>query len=335
MPFDTMPAKKPAKMKQLRRAIRAQLLPLVDLIFSPFIFLAAILLKRVRRIGVHKLPISKNILLNVGVFPVQDHYYEPLFNHKDLIHPLSDDRLLPGIDWNTDHQLAQLNKLDYSGELNNIPLEKTDRLSFYLNNGAFGPGDAEYWYNIIRYKKPKRIIEIGSGKSTLLAIQALEKNKEEDPDYTCDHICIEPYAAPWLEETGIKVIRQKAEMVDISIYQSLQQGDILFIDSTHMIRPQGDVLFEYLTLLPQLNSGVLVHIHDIFSPRDYPEDWIIEKVVFWNEQYLLEAFLSQNPEWKITAALNFLFHRYKDEFLRVCPYAHKDKEPRSFYIEKI
>ena len=73
-----------------------------------------------------------------------------------------------------------------------------------------------------------------------------------------------------------------------------KKNDILFIDSSHIIRPQGDVLFEYLEILPILNPGVVVHIHDIFSPKDYLDNWIINDHLFWNEQYLLEAFLSFN-----------------------------------------
>jgi len=73
----------------------------------------------------------------------------------------------------------------------------------------------------------------------------------------------------------------------------------LFIDSSHIIRPQGDVLFEYLEILPILNAGVFVHIHDIFTPKDYLSEWILDGKVFWNEQYLLEAFLSFNTCFKI------------------------------------
>ena len=74
--------------------------------------------------------------------------------------------------------------------------------------------------------------------------------------------------------------------------------DILFIGSSHVIRPQGDVLFEYLELLPTLKRGVIVHVHDIFSPRDYPQSWLLDEVRLWNEQYLLEAFLTDNEHWK-------------------------------------
>ena len=114
-------------------------------------------------------------------------------------------------------------------------------------------------------------------------------NKQDDPSYTCKHVCIEPYEMPWLEKTGVTVIRKKIEDVEISFFSELADCDILFLDSSHIIRPQGDVLFEYLQLLPSLNKGVIVHIHDIFSPRNYSNEWLMGDIRFWNEQYLLEA----------------------------------------------
>ena len=119
------------------------------------------------------------------------------------------------------------------------------------------------------------------------------------------------------------------------MFQELDAGDILFIDSSHMIRPQGDVVFEYLEILPTLKDGVIVHIHDIFSPRDYPADWVIDRVWFWNEQYLLEAFLTLNSDWKIIGALNYLRHNHYDKLKEKCPFLTQDREPGSFYIQRV
>ena len=135
--------------------------------------------------------------------------------------------------------------------------------------------------------------------STLLAIKAVEKNSAEDNGYTCQHICIEPYEMPWLEKSAVKVIREKVEDVPSDIFLSLKENDILFIDSSHMIRPQGDVLCEFLEILPLLNKGVVVHIHDIFTPKDYPADWIFNEHRLWNQQHLLQAFLSNNSRFRI------------------------------------
>jgi hypothetical protein len=101
-----------------------------------------------------------------------------------------------------------------------------------------------------------------------------------------------------------------------------------------VIRPQGDVICEYLEILPILRSGVVVHIHDIFTPRDYLEEWVLKSVLLWNEQYLVEAFLSNNPQWVIISALNYLKHRHFDALKRVCPFLSPDREPGSLYIQK-
>lgn len=198
------------------------------------------------------------------------------------------------------------------------------------------PGDAEYLYNIIRYFKPKRIIEIGCGNSTLMIKNAILANKKEDKEYTCHHICIEPYGAPWLEKIDVDVKREKVENIQISFFQQLEANDILFIDSSHIIRPQGDVLFEYLEILPNLKSGVLVHIHDIFSPKDYLDEWIFNWHLMWNEQYLIEAFLTNNSEFRIIGALNFLTHHHKKELSDKCPIfaLQNGREPGAFWIVK-
>lgn len=139
---------------------------------------------------------------------------------------------------------------------------------------------------------------------------------------------------PWLEKLGIEIRRSKLEDIDCSIFDSLGDGDILFIDSSHMIRPGGEVLMEFLEILPRLVNGVLVHVHDIFTPRDYPEKWLKDPR-FWNEQYLLEAFLSHNSDWEILIANNYLAHDVPELMEKHCRYfvAGKDN-PGSFYMRR-
>lgn len=307
----------------------------IDVLISPLVYAAGIILKSIRIFGISKFPICKKVLLHVGVFPIRNHYYEPLFDPKQLKRPLSEERNLTGINWNIPEQLRILNTFQYSNELKDLPIYKTNNRVFYLNNGSFEAGDAEYWYSLIRHLMPKAIIEVGSGYSTLMAIKAIEKNKEACPGYSCDLTCIEPYERPWLDETGVKIVRRKIEDIDLDLFQNLGENDILFIDSSHIIRPQGDITFEYLELLPSLNKGVIVHIHDIFSPRDYPENWIKNHVLFWNEQYLLEAFLTSNDSWHIVGALNYLHHNHSDALKEKCIYLTSDREPGSIYIKKI
>ncbi len=310
-------------------------LPVADIMLMPLVYPAACLLKNIRKAGVHRLPLCKRALMNVGVFPIRDHYYEPQFDNRNPKPDFSQDRNLQGIDWNIPEQLKMLVSFTFSKELLGIPKTKQGSLKFYWNNGAFESGDAEYWYQIIRAIKPKRIFEVGSGNSTLMAVKAINKNHEEDLSYKCEHVCIEPYEMPWLEEVGVSVIRKKVEEIELAFFSQLQENDILFIDSSHIIRPQGDVLFEYLELLPSLNKGVIVHVHDIFSPKNYPKEWLNDEVKFWNEQYLLEAFLSNNSSWNIIGALNFLHHNHYEELKMAAPFLSPEREPGSFYIQKV
>jgi hypothetical protein len=201
----------------------------------------------------------------------------------------------------------------------------------------FGPGDAEYLYSMVRLFKPKKIIEVGCGQSTKIIRDAVKRNTIEDSDYKCDHTCIEPYEVPWLEKLDVKVIRERVERVDPEIFQELSANDILFIDSSHVIRPQGDVLFLYLDVLPKLAPGVFIHAHDICTPRDYFPEWILNYRLLWNEQYLLEAFLSFNTSFKVTGALNWLWHNQREETHRAFPILAKvpDDDPGSFWIQRV
>ena len=312
-----------------------RVLPLIDLICVPLVYPSAWLLKQIRRAGVQRLPKCKNALLQVGVFPIRDHYYEPQFNHQHSKRAFSEDRSLRGIDWNANEQERWLTKLVFAQELSDLPQEKPSTLDFYVRNETFTEGDAEYWYQMIRTVRPRRIFEVGSGNSTLMAAKAIRRNKNEDATYGCEHVCIEPFEMPWLEEIGVSVVRKKVEDIDISFFSQLQENDILFIDSSHIIRPQGDVLFEYLEILPALNIGVIVHIHDIFSPKNYREDWLKDYVRFWNEQYLLEAFLSYNSSWKIVGALNYLHHNHYARLKGVAPFLTPESVPGSFYMQRI
>jgi hypothetical protein len=318
------------------RGLVKRLFLVVDFFAVLLVLPAALVLKILRGIGVVHFPLCKKALMAVGVFPIRNHYYEPLFDCRLLTQPLSAARDLPGINWNTKNQLALLESFDSAHELRDVPAsEPANKMEFYFGNKNFGSGDAEYWYSIVRHFKPRRIIEIGCGYSTLVTRKALAKNKLEQSLYECEHFCIEPYEMPWLERTGARILRKKVEEVDISFFETLQANDVLFVDSSHVIRPQGDVVFEFLHVLPRLRPGVIVQIHDIFSPHDYLKEWVCDLVRLYDEQYLLEAFLTFNDKYKIIGAINFLHHFHYEALKAKCPFLSPDREPGSFYIQRV
>lgn len=303
----------------------------IDVASSLFTFIAVLWLKPLSRI-IRFLPINSKIFMKLGLLPVRDHYYQPLINPgRHLKKSLREDRNLPGINFNVEEQLAILQSFDYNQELEAFSLDKKNDFEYYYKNGSFESGDAEFLYNMIRHKKPSLFVEIGSGFSTLMASSAIRKN-----GILCEHICIEPYEVEWLNQLDVRVIRKKVEEVDMEIFRRLEKDDILFIDSSHIIRPQGDVLFEYLEILPQLKSGVIIHIHDIFTPKDYLDEFVFKYHYLWNEQYLLEALLSNNNNYRIIGAVNYLRHHYFEELSAKCPILkdQQDGEPGSFWMVK-
>lgn len=298
---------------------------IVALVFLP-------LLKLTRSFHVENFPFQTKLFKWFGVFPIRNHYYEPKFVYEtnfDAKKP----RELPFV-INIADQIFQLNILAKPSELVTLNTEYTLPDQFYINNPNFGAGDAELYYLMIRSKKPKRIIEIGAGFSTQLCILALEKNRAEG--HTCTLTCIEPFEMPFLDHVnGINVIREQVQHQPINLFESLEANDILFIDSSHIIRPGDDLLFIYFQILPILQKGVLIHIHDIFTPRHYPQEWLTKKMRFWNEQYLLEAFLYNNTGFKILFTLNHLVKSDLNAAKKLLIHLKESSEPSSFWMERL
>jgi predicted O-methyltransferase YrrM len=297
--------------------------------------LAGLVMRAARKLGLpERMPRSTAALDRIGVYPVLHHYYEPLVTSADLRRPLSEVRALPGLDLNETGQLALMDELTYAAELLALPDGPMPDAVFTFANRMFGPGDAELLYSIIRLNRPRRIVEIGSGESSLIAELAIAANIADEATYRCEHWCVEPFENSWLEQRVSNVVRSRVEHLDVELFDDLDAGDILFIDSTHVIRPQGDVLFEFLEIIGRLRHGVYVHVHDIFTPRDYPHRWVVAERKTWNEQYLLEALLCHTDRFEVVAALNHLWHEHPEVVGRALPVLsrHPDAEPGSFWF---
>jgi hypothetical protein len=307
---------------------------LTDRLFSMVALPAALILREYRRFGSDRLPLTTGMLRAKGVFPLLNWYTEPLFKPDELLHPLDVDRWLPGIDFNDAVQLEIIGGFKATDELVSMAWTSPPDVpnAFRIHNRYYDGGDADFFYQMLRWLKPRRLIEVGAGHSTKIARLALERNAAETGVVT-EHRCIEPFEVDRLAGwSGFELIRERVENVKLDWSKELSAGDVLFIDSSHMIRPQGDVVVELLEILPQLAPGVIVHFHDIHTPRDVPAQWLEVDVRFWNEQYLLEALLSDSPRYEIVAALNYLRHHHYDVLASVCPYLNQQTEPSSFYL---
>ena len=247
------------------------------------------------------------------------HYYQPIPNLSTLdLKKLSESQKLFGINMKDREQLALINKfIKFQTEYNSIPTSKPKKeYEFFLNNLAFDNVDALNYYSIIRHFKPKTIIEIGSGQSTKIAAQASLLNRNTKL------ISIEPYPQQILVKgfPGLrKLVTKKVEDVNITTFKKLNKNDILFIDSSHVLSTGGDVVYEFLQILPQLKQGVIIHVHDIFFPFDYPIPWIMDEKRFWTEQYLVQAILMYSKGFKVLLANNYLCYKYKNQLRKIYP----------------
>jgi predicted O-methyltransferase YrrM len=231
-------------------------------------------------------------------------FYSPI----PPIHELPDDiwsrrSELPGIDVRGDAQVALLQELRaaYGDEWDAFPEHTDDPARFQLRNMTFESVDAEIAYGLIRRTGPKRIVEIGSGWSTLLALEALARNATEGRPGAVT--ACEPYPSGALELAAasgrIELIVEPVQGVPLEVFLALGDGDVLFVDSSHVCRIGSDVQYEFLDVLPRLAPGVLVHVHDVFLPYEYPQSWVEAEKRFWNEQYVLQAFLAFNDAYEV------------------------------------
>ncbi len=236
------------------------------------------------------------------------HFYQPIPDTQSLPETLwNRPSELVGIDMNESMQLDLLRNhfSKFRGEYNNLPVEPPAG-----QKRPFHGVDALAAYCMVRHFQPRLIIEVGSGFSSLVLGQAAAKNKNSSLT------CIDPFPRDFLRDKlpGLQsLITKKVQDMDLEFFSQLQSGDILFIDSSHTVKIGGDVIYLFLEVLPRLKPGVIVHVHDIFLPFEYRRDWVLDEFRFWNEQYLLQAFLTFNSEFEVLLANSYLNHYHQED----------------------
>lgn len=234
------------------------------------------------------------------------HFYSIIPNVSELPDGLWESSISDeSVNFDKDRCFALLANLEqYKVELQNIPSVFAGDGIFYWNNPAMNASDASIYYEMIRYFKPHRCLEIGSGYSTLLAAKATLKNGE-------GHIfeAIEPYPFDFLKKglAGLsRLTESKLQDVSLDYFDSLQEGDILFVDSSHVVKTGSDVNYIILKIMPRLKKGVLIHFHDICLPDEMPKNWVKEKMIFWNEEYLLQALLEGGKKYETLLPVHYI-----------------------------
>ena len=243
------------------------------------------------------------------------HFYSPVVDTEELrsradsLWPALAPEI-PGIEFNRDnHEMVLRNwfpqhmpRYDYPehhGECNNDT-------QFYTRNSQFSWLDARTLFVFLNQVRPARLVEVGSGYSSLLTADVNRRFLGG----SCHFQCIEPYPREFLRD-GVEgmseLITSKVQDTSLSVFEELREGDILFIDSSHVCKTGSDVNFLYFEVLPRLKPGVFIHIHDIFLPYEYLEEWVIDENRSWNEQYLLRALLMHSNAFEVFFGCKYAF----------------------------
>jgi predicted O-methyltransferase YrrM len=230
------------------------------------------------------------------------HFYSPVPSQENIERAIarSTSANYGGINLETDQQLALLERLACFYDEIPFPAEKNDQFRYAFHNPSYSWSDAIILYCMIRELKPLRIIEIGSGHTSALILDANELHFDGKIDCTF----IEPYPELLLsllranEKERIRLIPQNLQDVEPTIFAALEANDILFVDSSHVVKAGSDCQLLFAEILPRLRPGVLVHLHDVFNGFEYPANWLREGRG-WNEQYVLHAFLQFNSAFRI------------------------------------
>ena len=206
---------------------------------------------------------------------------------------------------------------------------------YSYTGGPFPRGDGIITRMMMGHFRPKRVIEIGSGYSSACMLDAADHANLDPFELTC----IEPNTArlrSLLRESDVsrvKVIEKFVQQVPADIVDTLEAGDFLFIDSTHVMKTGSDVHYELFYLLPRLKPGVIVHVHDVPYPFEYPHQWVFEDNFSWNEAYVLRAFLMYNTKFQIIFWNSLVAKTYQNEITREFP-TFLTNSGGSIWIEK-
>lgn len=259
----------------------------------------------------------ENIFYKPGHFysPIPD--FEEVFRNKERIFN-TNSKNIPGINLNEDNQLIFLEKL--SNYFNGFPFpqEKTLQYHYYTQNPAFSCTDALILFSMLCYLQPRKIIEVGSGFSS----SVIYDTNLNFLDNSMESIFIEPFPDTLAQLFSIEeyqqltLYKQKLQNFTPDFFQTLTQNDILFIDSSHVCKIGSDVNYLFAEVLPILQSGVVIHIHDIHFPFEYPEAWVREGRA-WNESYLLRSFLQFNSEFEILFWPSFILKFHKNRWQKL------------------
>ena len=216
-------------------------------------------------------------------------------------------------------------------------MDRFRRHGFELWNGLYQGADAGLLYALVRALGPNRVLELGSGFSSMITAAACARNREEGRP--ADLVCVDPQPRTKITDalTGIGSFeRRDARELPLDRFTALEAGDILFIDTSHIVKLGSEVNLLVLEVLPKLAPGVWVHVHDLFLPYEYPRDLLVASG-FFNEQYLVQALLTGNPGWEVRLAVFALFREQRKRLVAAMPWIDRQtteavRPPSAFWM---
>ncbi|CUH48314.1 class I SAM-dependent methyltransferase [Ruegeria atlantica] len=195
--------------------------------------------------------------------------------------------LSPGMDGFDITQLVSEYQ-EHSTSLEALKDPARNKTGYRINNGYYDSPDADALYLMIRRFKPKRVIEVGCGNSTRVTRQAII-----DSGLQTNVTAIDPYPRADIAHVVDQFEQKRLEEVDPALFEHLESGDVLFIDSSHVVRMSNDVAHLFCRIIPALKPGVVIHVHDVFLPYEYPKRFFYD-CPGWGEQYMLHALLQSS-----------------------------------------
>jgi hypothetical protein len=247
------------------------------------------------------------------------HFYSPVVDPNEVLQDQG--RIWPttphalGIDFNHERQrefitsefARYMRDYDYPEE----PVRGEEETRFYSNNPMFGLLDSRALFVLLRSLRPKRVIEVGSGFSSSLTIDVRRRFLDGSLELTC----IEPYPTQLLLNCRASLkdlMQRRVQDVPVSVFDQLEPGDVLFVDSSHVAKPGSDVNHLVFEVLPRLKNGVVIHFHDVPLPYEYPKEWVLGERRNWNELYVIRALLMFTDGFEVLFGSSYAMRHFWD-----------------------
>jgi len=245
-------------------------------------------------------------LQRAGFHVTGNHFYEPVPDTREVAAAYDEGPRELGIDFAL--ETAEDHALALAARYGTEARADVDRFGYAEPNHLFFGVDALLLYGYLRRTRPSRVVEIGRGFSTIVAVAALERNAMEGRVATL--VSIDPFDRQPLarepEHTRLEVVRTSLQEADPRVFDALEEGDLLFVDSSHVHKFGSDVAYQFEQVYPRLRPGVTAHVHDVFSPYHYPLKWYTRQRRFWNEQHYVETMLRWGSDLRVVLPVHAL-----------------------------